>query len=47
MIREAIYKRIRSEIKFMYIYINIINLSTGVLRESGRKLNSTRKVKRG
>jgi hypothetical protein len=48
MIREAIYKMIHRENKFINIYINIINLGTGgVLRDSGRKFNSTKEVKRG
>jgi len=47
MIRKAICKRIHRKIKFIYIYINIINLGTGVLRDAGRKLNSAKEVKRG
>jgi len=46
MIRQIIYKRIHGEIKFIYIYIDIINLGTRVLGDSGRKLDSTKEVKK-
>ena len=45
MIREVINNRINRKMKFICIYINIINLSTRVFRNSGGNVTVLKKLK--